>query len=48
MKIYYFDLYARAEATRMMLSKAGVVYEDCRLTGSLWKELKESGVLEYG
>ena len=48
MKIYYFDLYARAEPTRMMLYKAGVQFEDNRMAGDAWKEFKESGVLEYG
>ena len=47
-KVHYFDLYARAEPTRMMLSKAGVAFEDIRVTGDSWKELKESGKLEYG
>ena len=48
MKLYYFDLYARAEPIRMALAKAGVAYEDLRTTGNAWKELKESGKLEFG
>ena len=48
MKVYYFDLFARAEPIRMMLSKAGVAYEDIRVTGESWKELKESGKCPYG
>ena len=48
MKFYYFDLYARGEPIRMALSKAGVVYQDIRPTGDSWKNLKQSGVLEFG
>jgi len=33
MKFYYFDLYARGEPIRMMLAKAGVEYEDIRVSG---------------
>ena len=47
-KLYYFDLFGRAEPTRMCLAKAGVEYEDIRVTGDSWKELKESGKLEFG
>ena len=47
-KVYYFDLFARAEPTRMMLTKAGVEFEDIRVTGDSWKELKSSDKLEYG
>jgi len=32
----------------MCLAKAGVEYEDIRVTGDSWKELKESGKLEFG
>ena len=46
-KIYYFDLFGRAEAIRMTLWKAGVEYEDIRVTGDAWKELKESGKLDF-
>ena len=31
MKLYYFNVYGRAEAIRMALWKAGVDYEDFRL-----------------
>jgi hypothetical protein len=40
MKLYYFDLYAKAEPLRMMLGRAGVQYEDIRVTGDSWKALK--------
>ena len=47
MKVYYFDLYGRAEAIRMMLSKAGVEFEDVRMTGEEFNDLKASGKFEY-
>jgi hypothetical protein len=31
MKVYYFALYGKAEAIRMLLTKAGVEFEDVRL-----------------
>ena len=36
MKVYYFDIYAKGEPIRMSLWKAGVEFEDCRLTGPAW------------
>jgi len=48
MKLYYFDLFARAEPMRMALWKAGVAYEDIRVTGDSWKALKDGGSLEFG
>ena len=39
-KLYYFDLYARAEPIRMALTKAGVEFEDVRLTGQSWMDFK--------
>merc|ERR1712195_320282 len=47
-KLYYFDLYGRAEEIRMAFTLAGVEFEDNRLTGDSWTELKESGKLEFG
>ena len=46
--LYYFNLYGRAEMIRMALHKAGVEFEDKRVSGDSWKELKESGKLEFG
>ena len=47
-KLYYFDLYGRAEAARMAMVYSGVQFEDIRVTGDSWKALKESGNLEFG
>ena len=47
-KIYYFDLFGRAEPIRMCLWKAGIEFEDIRVTGDSWTELKSSGKLEFG
>ena len=47
-KLYYFDLYGRAEATRHAFTLAGVAFEDIRVSGDSWKELKESGKCEFG
>lgn len=48
LKLHYFFLYGRAEAARMALWKAGVEYEDNKVTGDDWKALKESGKLPFG
>ena len=40
MKLYYFDRYARAEAIRMMLTKAGMEFEDNRVSKEDWAEMK--------
>ena len=40
MKLYYFDLYAKAEPIRLLLNHAKADYEDIRVTGDAWKELK--------
>ena len=40
--LVYFDLYGRAEPIRMALWKAGVEYEDKRVTGPSWAEFKAS------
>ena len=46
MKFYYFPLYGRGEAIRMALWKAGVAYEDVRVS-SEWGSLKQSGKFEF-
>ena len=37
MKLVYFNLYARGEPIRMLLWKAGVKYEDHRVSFEMWK-----------
>lgn len=40
-KVYYFDVMARAESTRVLMWKWGVPYEDKRLAGPEWGEMKQ-------
>ena len=40
-------MFGKAEPLRMCLHKAGVVWEDVRVTGDSWLELKASGKLEF-
>jgi glutathione S-transferase len=39
-KIHYFDGCGRGEALRMMMSHAGIQYEDCRFGFDTWPSLK--------
>lgn len=48
MKLYYFDIYARAEAIRMLLNHAKVEFEDVRLAKEDFAKLKEEGKFEFG
>ena len=45
-KVYYFPFYARAEPLRMMFNKAGIPFEDNRVSGDAWMELKPT--TEFG
>ena len=49
MKLYYFPLYARGEAIRIMLSHAKQPFEDIRVSFQDWPKLKaEPGMFEFG
>ena len=48
MKFYYFDVHGRGEHVRMTLWKAGVQFDDVRVTGPTWQELKQSDRLRFG
>ena len=47
-KVYYFDIYGKAEPIRMLLSKAGIAFEDVRLTDEQLAALKAEGNLDNG
>ena len=42
MKLTYFNGRGRAEMTRLLLVNAGVKYEDVRVEGEKWNQLKPS------
>ena len=46
--MYYFNLYGRAEPTRMALWKAGVEFEDKRIGGDDWTAFKETPACKFG
>ena len=46
MKLYYFDIYGRAEAIRLLLHYAKVDYVDERLKGHEFQEMKSK--FEFG
>ena len=48
MKLYYFDIYGRAEAIRMILNHKKEPFENVLIDGAKLQELKASGVLEFG
>ena len=50
MKFYYFDAYGGGESIRMLLTKAGVAFEDNRLNREQVGEMKKANpdMLEYG
>ena len=48
MKLYYFDIYGRAESIRFLLSHAKAPHENVLINGETLQELKKSGKLEFG
>ena len=47
-KLYYFDIYGRAEPSRMLLSHAKADWENVPVTGEDLKKMKEDGTAEFG
>ena len=47
-KVYYFDIYGKAEPIRMLLSKAGVAFEDVRMTEEQFPMLNALGIFPNG
>jgi len=47
-KLHYFDAAGLAEPIRLAFHANKVPFEDIRLTGESWKELKESGKTTFG
>ena len=48
MKIYYYDIFGRAESIRMILSHAKVHLEEVKINGEKLADMKVFGVLEFG
>jgi hypothetical protein len=48
MKLYYFDIYGKAEASRMLLDHAKVPFEDIRINRDELNKLCDEGFLEFG
>jgi glutathione S-transferase len=48
MKLYYFDIHARAEPIRLLLNHAKIDFEDVRLTQEDFAKFKSEGKFEFG
>ena len=48
MKLYYFDIYGRAESIRFLAAHAKLQLETVVVNGESMAALKESGKLEFG
>ena len=46
-KITYFNVKARGELARLVLTAAGVEFEDNRVDSDKWKELKAGNILNF-
>ena len=40
MKLYYFHVYGKGEPIRLLLNHAGAEFEDVKVTGPSWQEMK--------
>ncbi|XP_070548538.1 S-crystallin SL11-like [Ptychodera flava] len=47
-RVIYFDARGRAEPSRLVLSAAGVEFEDVRFTSEQWQTEKATGKYEFG
>ena len=47
-KLFYFDIYGRAESIRFLLAHAKVEYENVLINGEVLQKLKAEGKLEFG
>ena len=45
-KLVYFGVYARGEPLRMLLNYGKVQFEDCRITGEQYGEMRKTGELK--
>ena len=48
LKLFYFNIPGKGEPIRLALTYAGIPFEDVRLDGEKFRELKESGRLAFG
>lgn len=47
MKLYYFDIYVRAEAIRMLLNYSKIPFEDIRYSYEEFMKMKSEGKLSH-